>query len=264
MESPVSHHVSTNWKKKIFLGLWAVISVAGVSVASFQLVKHAWPLLKGTYSRAFHSFGEKYGEIQRAHSENQKLRHENFELRAQLEGKKFDRLSHQALHHSQELGSEIQGEAGNSMARTLASIEYKPPTSLPPNQMLALAAHYFQKEDYERSVTILHRLLSRQDRNMRTPRHLLMTAVAWYHLGHLNHANHFLDELLAHESARENLPYLAQGRLWKALTAQKLKKQSDAQHWLTELLDHHPRSIEASWVNSREAKNGRKPTHHHE
>ncbi|MEK6580303.1 MAG: hypothetical protein AABZ55_13845, partial [Bdellovibrionota bacterium] len=51
----------------------------------------------------------------------------------------------------------------------------------------------------------------------------------------------------------ENVQYQAQARLWKALTASRVAKHKDAQEWLKDLVDHHPHSMEAGWVNSKEA-----------
>ncbi len=265
MEPHVAQGPSWTKRKKIFVVAWAVLGAAGLSFVTYQFSRSAWTWFKGTYAHAFHSVGDKLVELERSHSENAYLRLENLKLRSKLKADQFRKAASAADGETSELAEELEEEAGTPIARTLASIDYHAPISLPHHQMLALAADYFKKGDYERSVVLMHRLLGRQDRNFRTPRNLLLTAVCWYHLDHLNHANRLLGELLKQPEERETLQYMAQGRLWKALTERKLDNKTESQKWLTELLDHHPHSIEASWINSREAKHGhgRKTASHH-
>ena len=63
-------------------------------------------------------------------------------------------------------------------------------------------------------------------------------------------ARHF-DRALKAPEKTENLQTLAHARLWKALTSSRTNKHTQSQFWLTELIDHHPLSLEASWVNAK-------------
>ena len=87
----------------------------------------------------------------------------------------------------------------------------------------------------------------------RTPRTNLLAGASWYRLDNFEMANKYLDKVLEFPEVSENLPFLAQARLWKALSALRVSKVADAQQWLRDLVDHHPHSTEAGWVNSKEA-----------
>ena len=89
----------------------------------------------------------------------------------------------------------------------------------------------------------------------RTPKHLIATGVAWYKVENYSLADTYFNEVLKKPETDSNLHYMAQARLWKALVARRLNKEMKAQYWLRELVDHHPHSPEAMWVNPTEVKN---------
>jgi hypothetical protein len=68
-------------------------------------------------------------------------------------------------------------------------------------------------------------------------------------------ADHYFDlALKAPAEQTENLKYQAQARLWKGILAQRGGKPTETQYWLHDLLDHHPQSTEAAWVNEPKAE----------
>jgi len=71
-------------------------------------------------------------------------------------------------------------------------------------------------------------------------------------------AEHYFDAVLKTPERNDSVEFQAQARLWKAILAKKFNKATKAQFWLQELIDHHPHSREAAWVNSGVAGTGGK------
>ena len=70
-----------------------------------------------------------------------------------------------------------------------------------------------------------------------------------YRLDNLELADQFFDRVLKLPAVPEHEQFKAQARLWRGLAAQRSGKRGPAQSSLRDLIDHHPRSIEASWIN---------------
>lgn len=148
----------------------------------------------------------------------------------------------------------LNEETGARVGRILAGIDYRPPGHLLPDQLNTLALSYFRAGENEKSAVLFTFLTGlEENQTYKTPKHYLLTGVSWYRLDHYRAADEYFDKVLAVEAAPEVLQYHAQARLWKALTAEKTQKRSRAQHFLRELVDHHPRSMEAAWVNPHSA-----------
>ena len=71
-------------------------------------------------------------------------------------------------------------------------------------------------------------------------------------------ADFYFDRALKSEG-EESLQYQAQARLWKALVAKARGKQQQAQFWMQELVDQHPHSPEANWINPQRESAERMP-----
>ena len=141
------------------------------------------------------------------------------------------------------------------MGRTLASIYYRPPMHLLPPQLYTLALSYFKAGEDEKAGVILTFLTGLEENNAyKNSKNYLMTGISWYRLANYELADAYFDQALEMKEGTESLPYLAQARLWKGLSAEKLGKHSASQQWLRELVDYHPQSTEAAWVNSREVR----------
>jgi hypothetical protein len=126
------------------------------------------------------------------------------------------------------------------------------PTNLVPGQLYTLGISYFKAREDEKAAVIFTFLTGLDDSDVfKTPKNFLLTGIAWYRLDNFATADRYFDRALKAPEKAENLQTLAHARLWKALTASRINKHTQSQFWLTELIDHHPLSVEATWVNSR-------------
>jgi tetratricopeptide (TPR) repeat protein len=202
------------------------------SKSIFQVYKDAWV-----------STNDKAAEIQHALEDNERLRNENANLRVKIENLQFENQKKEA--------SAITKEAGNKVTRTLASVSYQPPANLLPSQLYTLGVTYFKAHEDEKAGVIFSFLTGLEDNSaFRNARNYVMTGVAWYRLNNYEMADHYFDLALQQPDDSENVRYQAQARLWRSLIAQHAGKKTEAQYWLKDLLDHHPHSREAAWVNS--------------
>lgn len=211
---------------------------------------------------AVDSTQEKMGEIQRALEENERLRYENANLRLKLETVQFECHQKEAVAETKKIGTQIADEAGSRVARTLASIEYKPPGNLLPNQLYTLGVTYFKAHEDEKAAVILSYLTNFEENTVfQTARNYLMTGVAWYRVDNFDMAQLNFEKALKQPDTNENLQFQAQARMWQALVAKHFAKERETQYWLRDLVDHHPHSEEAEWVNGKEK---REPATSHE
>ena len=210
------------------------------SKSIFQVYKDAWV-----------STNDKATEIQHALEDNERLRNENANLRVKIENLQFENQKKEASSITTEAGKKIANEAGSKVARTLASVSYQPPANLLPSQLYTLGVTYFKAHEDEKAGVIFSFLTGLEDNSaFRNARNFVMTGVAWYRLNNYEMADHYFDLALQQPDDSENVRYQAQARLWRSLIAQHAGKKTEAQYWLKDLLDHHPHSREAAWVNS--------------
>ena len=203
-----------------------------------------------TYGQAFVSLQDKVDILRKALEENERLKLENANLRVQTEGLRFSCKTKEAEDQAGRLEAKLSEETGTRVGRTLAGIEYRPPAHLLPEQLFTLGVGYFKAHEDEKAVVILSFLTSMDDDGAyKTPQNFLMTGVAWYRLDNVKLADEYFDKALGTPAEGENLQYHAQARLWRALAAQKINNHTLSQNWLRELVDHHPKSTEASWIN---------------
>ncbi|MGK5083327.1 hypothetical protein WDW37_08465 [Bdellovibrionota bacterium FG-1] len=206
----------------------------------------------GTYSEAFESAQEKIESFRKIDVENDRLKLENAHLRLELENKQFSCRGQDASSRTRALEHKLDAETGSAVGRDLVSIQYQVPTNLMPSQLYTLGVSYFKAREDEKAAVILTFLTGMDnDDAFKTPKNYLMTGVSWYRLDNYTMAERYFDQVLKAAESEETVPFQAHARLWKALAANRTGKHSKAQFWLTELIDHHPRSTEAGWVNAQ-------------
>ena len=199
---------------------------------------------------AYESAQEKMDRLSKADQENTKLALENANLRFQLESLKLAGGEKGAKHETEEKGFKINQETGAKIGRTLASISYKPPAHLLPDQLYALGVSYFKAREDEKAAVIFTVLTNLEEvQTYKNPQNFLLTGVAWYRVDNFELANLYFDWALKSPEKDENLKLQAQARLWKGLSAERSKNHAESQHWLKDLLDHHPHAMESEWVN---------------
>ena len=234
---------------------------------------HAWSGFFGRFGQAFEDVQSKIDEIRRVDLENQRLRLENAQLRLRVESGEFECSVAKSKQLTEEYAALMQKNAGNRTGRTLASITYQPPTHLLPAQLHALGLSQFRAGEFEKSAKIFTLLaeMSKED-SFQTPAHKVLTAVSWYRLKNWDMAENYLDQVLrvaseiSGEPEDSQLKVFAQARLWKALLAHQRGKKAEAQAWMQQLVEHHPRSPEANWINTTHEAGGhrvRVPASHH-
>jgi hypothetical protein len=211
------------------------------------------------YGKAWTNVQIKIEQLQSAEQENAKLRLENSNLKIDLETLRFECKSNHGKEETHDHKSRLSKETGTEVGRTLASIAYKPPADLVPAQLFTLGLSYFKGREDEKAAVIFTTLSEIENGEAyRTAKSYLLTAMAWYRLENFKMAEAYLDEVLKKSENEETLPYQAKARLWKSLIAKKLHKDLKSQYWMREVLDHHPHSPEAKWINPTEAGHGKK------
>lgn len=205
----------------------------------------------GRFADAFESVQAKVDAIRRLDLENSRLKLENSQLRVRLETSQFQCGVENSKHLTEKFGANLKGDTGSRVGRTLASIDYKVPTHLLPDQLHALGVSYLKAREYEKAA-VLFTMLGQlpKDETYKSPAHRVLTGLTWYRLKNWDMAEFYFDQVIQLES-EEALQYQAQARLWKALIAHHKGVPAQEQFWLQELVDHHPQSPEAFWVNPR-------------
>jgi tetratricopeptide (TPR) repeat protein len=207
-----------------------------------------------TYVDAYQSAREKWGTISDALAQNERLTLENARLRLALESTKFDCGAKDAAARTQQITGRLDKETGARVARTWDTIAYRPPTNIVPNQLYTLGVSYFKGREDEKAAVIFTILTGMEDNDsFRNAKNWLMTGVAWYRLDNLKTADEYFQKVVQSAANADNNGYIAQARLWRAIVAERLGKHRNSQDLLRELVDYHPHSTEAAWVNSREA-----------
>ncbi len=239
-----------------FIGLTAVLRSPTLRIQTKLLVHSALGYLSigeffDVYSEAWKSVQAKVDSLQTAEEEKQRLLLDNAQLRMKLESARFECKAERAQKATRELGLKLNRETGSRVGRTLAGIRYSPPDNLTPNQLLMLGESYFKARDDEKAAVIFTLLTGLENNDLyKTPKNFLVTGIAWYRLDNFELADSYFDKVLAPDETADTLRFRAQARLWKALSSARVGRNTKAQYWLRELVDHHPHSMEAKWVNS--------------
>jgi hypothetical protein len=201
------------------------------------------------------SIRSKILELEKSERENERLRLENAQLRVQLELQRHLAQSEYAREVTEKVSARLKQESGSKGGRTLSGIQYQYPSQLLPDQAYALAVSYFKAREDERTAVILNVLTGLEDdQTFKTPSNYLMAGVSWYRLQNYRAAEISFLKVLESKERPENLRYHAQARLWLALTARQEGFEMTAQKRLVDLVDHHPRSLEASLINQPSSK----------
>lgn len=247
--------------------LGKTVGVIGASVAAFVAVMHfgtrlgfvmkASKVARGSLAEAASPVTDAWASLQtkvtaldHADDENARLRVENANLRLKVETLEFSCQAKNADVSTEQNGTRLSHETGTKIGRTIASFNYRVPEQLPPSQLYALGVSYFKAGENEKAAAILSTLATLDDAaQYKDARDLLMTGVAWYRVDNLDLAEQFFDEVLKQPETAASVPYQAKARAWKGLVSERQGKHFKAQYWLRELIDHHPRSVEAAWVN---------------
>jgi tetratricopeptide (TPR) repeat protein len=201
------------------------------------------------------SVQDKAEKISTAMEDNEKLLLENANLRRWSEALRFECSTQNAEHRTRRTSRDLASETGSPVGRALAGIRYQPPAHLLPSQLHVLGVSYFRGAEFEKAAVILTFLTAVEgDAIYRTAKNFMLAGTAWYRIDHFEMADHYFNQVLSLTVSEDALPYQAQARLWKALVAKRMSRPEKTQHWLRELVDHHPKSSEAGWINpQREA-----------
>ena len=232
--------------------MFALLVGLGFGAFKFISSNSGNPVAKGFKSvkYAAHSLQEKVDEINHIQDANRRLKLENMNLRRWAESLKFSCSANGSKKQTRKTSMRLAQETGERVGRTLASISYRPPTHLLPREMYTLGVSYLKGQEDEKAAVILTFLTGlEEDQTYKTPENYLMAGVAWYRLDHNKLASEYFDKVLDFKRTSKNERYLGHARLWKALTARKASRGGQSQYWLRQVLDHHPRSEPANWVN---------------
>jgi tetratricopeptide (TPR) repeat protein len=204
------------------------------------------------YGHAFISVQEKIDDLKRADEENINLRQENAHLRLVIEGEHYQKYAEKAQKETQTFQWKLSKETGSRTGRTIASIGYKIPQDLLPAQLFSLGMSYFNLHENEKAAVIFTFLTGMEgDESFKTPSNYLLTGIAWYRLENFELADFYFDQVLHSVETQATRRFQGQARVWKGLVAERTGKHDKAQHWLRDVLDHDPHSIEARWVNQK-------------
>jgi len=192
----------------------------------------------------------KLEELQSADQRAANLELENSQLKVKLTEREFECKTESATKRAQDLTVRLNKETGDKTGRTVATVDFTIPSNWSPEQIHVLALTYFAGGEFEKSAVLMKHLMDLPDvEALKNPKNYLVTGISMYHIDNFNAADQYLDEVLRIKESQDQLKYLAQARLWKALVASRLNKKLKEQYWLRELLDYHPQSKEARWIN---------------
>jgi tetratricopeptide (TPR) repeat protein len=268
---------AAKWVGRAVFGTGALAAIAFAYVAgnwvsrALGIASQAHALVadvEDTMGHPFESLQQKVDNLARALDENDRLKLENAHLKLRVEGLQFDCQQKHAEAKTRTYEHELDPATGTKVGRTLSSIAYRIPDQLAPDQLYVLGVGYLKAGENEKAASILTFLANLEDQEtFKNPKNWLMTGVAWYRLDNFEAAEPYFDKVIqgaGHEEAFQT--YHAQALLWKALINERLGKKTKAQFWLRELIDHHPYSREAAWVNARNARQpasaGKHSAHH--
>jgi tetratricopeptide (TPR) repeat protein len=232
-----------------FLFGFALLAAVGAGVFWFAKGKGGKALV-----HAYHSFWDRWADLQKIDEQNHRLVAENQQLRAWLQETQTQCAAGEFKKQTSNLGRKALRETGMKVGRALATIDFQIPASLQPTQLHTLAVSYFRADDFEKSAVILGHLTHLETGQYRSAQDLVMTGVSFYKIDLVNLAREYFEQVVKLKPESRVLPYQAQARLWMALSYKKQGEPKKAQFWLGSLMDHHPHSKEAAWVNSKEGQ----------
>ncbi len=200
-----------------------------------------------TYFSSWTRFQVKLEHLQKIDEKYAQMELANVTIKQELETLKFKKETEHAVEGTQRFNKHLKQETGTEVGRNLASISYKVPHDLTSPQLYTLGLTYLKAEEDEKAAVIFSALISED--TYRVAMNFLILGILWYRLDNLALSNQNFDSVLKMPERDESVRYQAQARLWKALIAKRLNNDHKAQFWLKDLIDNHPHSLEASWVN---------------
>lgn len=250
--------------RKISRVLGAGLAFAGIAALGVWGVPKAMKRVHpgGTaftpYFEAIQEVQRKLETVQALETENERLKLENQALRQWTESGRFNCKMETARVQAETSQRMLASEAGALTARLRETITYQVPEQLLPTQLFTLGHTYFKAREDEKAAVIFSYLTELpNDRTFRAPAPYLLTGIAWYRLHHYREAERYFELILQMKPEKPNLRYQAQARLWLALSSERKGATQASQRWLLELLDHHPRAVETSWINRKKAMEAR-------
>lgn len=259
-KAPESKSELKDTLNRLFQTVFNIASVLAVAIAIFywgpKLAAEPWfHSLYLRYVNAFQSIQTKLSRLRHNEEENARLHLENAKLTVKVESGHYDCALKSANQTTHAYVLKLTKETGNRVGRTLASLTYHVPENLTPVQLYSLGLNAIKGHDGEKVAAIFTSLTGLEgSETYKTPQNFMITGAAWYRLENYLLADFYFDEALKQPETPQTMQYHAQSRLWKALIAKQLKNEEKSQHWLKELVDHHPHSAEVSWVNVSEVK----------
>lgn len=209
-----------------------------------------WATYRAGYRQAFQDVQERVAELRKLEVENMKLRLRETELQKELESAQFECRAIKAEKVSDELRARLQERTGSRTGRLPSSIPYHVPAQLPPSELYTLGVSFLRAGENEKAALILDHLTRSEEKNpYQRPQDFLAAGVAWYRIQNYKEADQAFERALAVEANEDELQHQGQARLWRALVARKLKNKEQEQFWMRQVLDHHPHSVESSWIN---------------
>ena len=251
----------TKWfLKKLIKPSIVIIVGAALFFGGKKIYEKKWiHKLAHIYQEATHSFMAKVDGLRKADEENKFLRLQNIKLQSEIHSMMYETRVNETKKIAQQTSDTLTKSTGSKVGRTPASIEYKPPANLVPSQLYVLAIKYIERDQLEKAATIMTSLVQSTDiKSFQTPRNYLLTGITWYKLNNFSLASEFFERafnmIKNTPNQSENIELvkiMAQVRLWKALVTKRANLHGESQEKLRSFFENHPKSAEASWINSK-------------
>ena len=223
--------------------------MAGTVIGAVYFYKHKGGFFAANL-QAINGVQDKIEELRRIDEMNQRLTLENQKLRSLLEEKRFDRQVKEQAHIHAEQTHETERKTGTSVGRTIASLHYEIPKHLLPSQIYVLGMDYLDRHQDEKAAVIFHYLTHLENNNdYKNAQSFLLAGSAWYRIDNYKEAIASFNTAQSYAKKESDENAMAQSRLWRAIASSKMAGREVAQEQLRELIEHHPHSKEAKWVN---------------
>ncbi|MCM0605657.1 MAG: hypothetical protein KA715_06165 [Xanthomonadaceae bacterium] len=240
-----------NVKSVLKLGI-ALSVLAGTGVGAIYFYKSRGGVVTAQ-TQAVLGITEKVEKLRKIDELNERLSLENQKLRSLIEETRFECQKKAAEKEYVAHTQELKKETGTPIGRKIASIGYEIPKHLLPSQIYVLGMDYLDRHDDEKAAVIFHYLTHLEhNSDYKNANAFLLSGAAWYRVQNYVWAQESFDQAIKLAEQAHNEKARAQGRLWRALASQKMNQKEKAQAELKGLIEHHPHSKEAKWINPEE------------
>lgn len=251
------------WLPKLCFGIMGIGMVAGLIAAGKAVGPEVLRVVKahlakgpaGSVIHAIDNVQKKAQELAESHAENEVLRKENQYLRLELGVDNNEKRSLASERKTKEIGLQLEKETGLKTGRVVETLKYKVPPNLLPQNLYLLGLTYLRDGKNEAAAAIFHFLMNGSDgKTYQTPTNFVLAAIAWFRVDHVDLAESYLDSVLklSPDSGDEVMRLQAVSRMWMAAIEKKRGNEKLSKKWLHEILDFHPKSLEARWINGIE------------